>query len=179
MLILVVGPSGAGKDTLLAAARARLAGDPGFRFVRRVITRPADPDGENHEPVTPEAFAARRFALQWTAHGLSYGIPQDIEDDLAFGRHVIANTSRAVITEAVARYQARVILITAPITILARRLAQRGRETEADIAARLAREVALPPGIDSETVLNDATPDEGAERFLAALRRHETEDETR
>jgi len=179
VLILVVGPSGAGKDTLLAAARARLAGDPGFRFVRRVITRPADPDGENHEPVTPEAFAARRFALHWSAHGLRYGIPHDIEDDLASGRRVIANTSRAVITDAVARYQARVILITAPIAVLAQRLAQRGRETEADIAARLAREVALPPGIDTETILNDTTPEEGTERFLVALRRNETEDETR
>ncbi len=171
MLILVVGPSGAGKDTLLNAARARLAGDPGFRFVRRVITRPADPDGENHEPVTPQAFAARRFALQWTAHGLSYGIPLDIEPDIAAGRTVIANTSRGVITDAVARYGARVILITASPAVLARRLAQRGREAEADIAQRLAREVALPAGIDSETVLNDATPEEGISRFLAALAR--------
>lgn len=176
MLILVVGPSGAGKDTLLNAARARLAGDPAYRFVRRVITRPADPDGENHEPVTPKVFASRRFALHWTAHGLSYGIPHDIEDDLALGVRVIANTSRAVITEAVERYRARVILVTAPVAILAHRLAQRGRETEADIAARLTREVALPPGIDTETVLNDSTAEEGTQRFLAALRRDEAED---
>ena len=171
MLILVVGPSGAGKDTLLNAARARLAGDPAYRFVRRVITRPPDPDGENHEPVTQEAFAARRFALQWAAHGLSYGIPLDIEDDLALGVSVIANTSRAVIADAVARYDARVILITAPAAVLATRLAQRARETHADIAARLARDVTLPTCIDSETILNDTTPDEGADRFLAALRR--------
>ena len=171
MLILIVGPSGAGKDTLLNAARVRLASDPGYRFVRRVITRAADPDGEDHEPVTPEAFAARSFALQWTAHGLSYGIPLDIEPDLAAGRTVIANTSRGVIRQAADRYPTRVVLITAPPAVLARRLAQRGRETEADIAGRLARDVALPDGVDTDVVMNDATPEDGIARFLAALRR--------
>lgn len=171
MLILVVGPSGAGKDTLLNAARARLVTDPAYRFVRRVITRAPDPEGENHESVTQEAFAARRFALQWTAHGLSYGIPLDIEPDIAAGRTVIANTSRGVIRQAAARYPTRVVVITAPPAVLAQRLAQRGREAEADIAARLAREVALPDGVETETVLNDSTPEEGIARFLAALGR--------
>lgn len=171
MLILVVGPSGAGKDTLLNGARRGLAGDPDYRFVRRVITRAPDPDGEDHEPVTPEVFATRAFALQWDAHGLSYGIPLDIETDLAAGRTVIANTSRGVIRQAAERYPTRVILITAPSAVLAQRLAQRGRETADDIAARLARDVGLPADIDSETVMNDTTPEEGTDRFLAALRR--------
>ena len=99
MLVLVVGPSGAGKDTLLDAARRKLAGDTRFRFVRRVITRPANAGGEDHDPVTEAEFATRHFALQWQAHGLRYGIPADIADDLASGRVVIANVSRAVIAE--------------------------------------------------------------------------------
>lgn len=169
MLILVVGPSGAGKDTMLATARARLAGDPGFRFVRRAITRPADAGGEDHEALTPAEFATRRFALSWQAHGLSYGVPIDVEADLSRGVTVIANVSRSVITDSVRRYPTRVILVTAPPMILAARLAARGRETATDIAARLVREVALPDGIDTETVLNDATLEEGAERFVAAL----------
>jgi phosphonate metabolism protein PhnN/1,5-bisphosphokinase (PRPP-forming) len=170
MLILVVGPSGAGKDTLLGAARDALAGDPRFRFARRVITRPAEAGGEDHEPATEAQFAARRFALQWRAHGLSYGIPLDIEMDLARGVSVIANVSRAVIAAAAERYPTRVIQVTAPPAILAARLAARGRESAADIAARLSRAVALPRHISVHTVVNDATPEQGIARFLAALR---------
>jgi ribose 1,5-bisphosphokinase len=171
MLVLVVGPSGAGKDTLLNAARRALAGDPRFRFVRRVITRPADPAGEDHEPVTEAEFTVRDFALQWQAHGLCYGIPADIADDLASGAVVVANVSRAVIAEAATRFPVRVIEVTAPPRMLAERLAVRGRETAADIAARLARAVPLPEHVVVETVLNDTTPETGIERFLAALSR--------
>jgi ribose 1,5-bisphosphokinase len=171
MLVLVVGPSGAGKDTLLNAARRKLAGDARFRFVRRVITRPADPAGENHEPVTEAEFRARDFALQWQAHGLRYGIPADVADDVASGVVVVANVSRAVVAEAATRFYVRVIEVTAPPRILADRLTARGREAAADIAARLARTVPLPDNIVGETVLNDTTPEAGAERFLAALNR--------
>jgi ribose 1,5-bisphosphokinase len=171
MLVLVVGPSGAGKDTLLDAARRTLAGDPRFRFVRRVITRPADAGGEAHEAVTEAEFAMRDFALSWQAHGLRYGIPADIAANLAAGRVVIANVSRGVIADAATRFPIHVIEITAPPEILAARLATRARESAADMAARLARTVVLPDGIPVETVMNDATVEIGAARFLAALNR--------
>lgn len=171
MLILVVGPSGAGKDTLLAGARAALAADPGVRFVRRTITRPAEAGGEDHDPVTDAGFDDRDHALQWGAHGLRYGIPIDIQDDLAAGRTVIANVSRGVIARAAARYPTRVILVTAPPQVLAARLAARGRESEADIAARLAREMTVPAGVEVDVVSNDGTPQEGIARFLAAISR--------
>ncbi len=175
MLVLVVGPSGAGKDTLLDAARDRLAGDPRFHFARRAITRPASAGGEAHEALTEAEFAARQaaggFALFWQAHGLSYGIPTEIAEHLALRRTVVANVSRAVIEPAAARFPARVIEITAPAAILAARLGQRGREDAADIAARLARSVALPPTVDIQRVMNDASLEEGVGRFLAALSR--------
>ena len=168
MLICVVGPSGAGKDTLLDAARRELAGDPRFRFVRRVITRPADAGGEDHEAVTAAEFAQRDFALQWRAHGLRYGIPAEaIEDGVA----VVASVSRTVIAGAAGRHVVRVIEVTAPPEGLAARLASRGRESVADIAARLARNVALPPGIAVETVVNDGSLEAGIARFVAALNR--------
>jgi len=171
MLILVVGPSGAGKDTLLDAARAAHHGDPRFRFVRRVITRPAQAGGETHEAVTPAEFAMRRYALRWHAHGIDYGIPEDIETDLRDGRIVVASVSRGVIAEAASRYDMRVIVVTAPADLLAARLVARGREDAADIAGRLGRDVPLPVGVATETVVNDASLEEGAARFLAALTR--------
>ncbi len=171
VLVMVVGPSGAGKDTVIDAARQALAVEPRFHFPRRVITRPANAGSEDHEPATEAAFAARAFALQWQAHGLRYGIPAAIADELARGRVVVANVSRTVLAEAARRFPARAILVTAPAAVLAGRLAHRGREAAAAIATRLAREVALPPGLPVETILNDATPQVGAARFLAALSR--------
>lgn len=175
MLVLVVGPSGAGKDSLLDGARAALAGDKRFRFVRRVITRPENAGGEAHEPATDAAFQARReaggFALDWEAHGLRYGIRADIADDLAAGRVVIANVSRNVIDAARRRFPVRVIEVMAPREVLVRRLVARGRESAADVAERVARNVPVPPAPDVEIVMNDGTLAEGIARFVAALNR--------
>jgi ribose 1,5-bisphosphokinase len=171
MLVLVVGPSGAGKDTLLEAARQALADDPRFCFARRVITRPADAGGEAHEAVTAEEFAARDFALQWQAHGLRYGIPATVIDDSARGIVVVANVSRTVIADAARRFSVRVIEVTVPADVLAARLASRGRESAADVALRLSRSVAMPDHVCAETVMNDASVEEGVALFLAALSR--------
>lgn len=169
MIFAVVGPSGAGKDTLIEGAlRAR----PGLRLARRVITRPTEAGGEDFEGVTPEDFAARKaqgnFALDWEAHGLSYGIPVA---QVQGGGDVIFNGSRAALAAARAVFpDLRVIVITAPPKLLARRLAARGRETPGDIAERLDRAAFdLPGGLAAATVMNDATPDEGVARLLAAL----------
>lgn len=170
MLVAVVGPSGAGKDTVLDGLRLALAGDARFVFARRSITRPAEAGGEDHEPLTETTFVTREFALQWQAHGLHYGIPRSIENDLAAGRVVLANLSRRVLAEAGARYPLAVLEITAPPTVLAARLAARGRETEADIAARLAREAPLPPGLRLLRVVNDTTAAAAIARAIALLR---------
>lgn len=168
MLVLVVGPSGAGKDTLLHAAKQVLAHDRRFHFVRRVITRPTDAGGEGHEAVTDAEFAYRDFALQWQVHGLSYGIPAQALD---LARVVVANVSRTVIDEAVQRFAASVIEITAPPEMLAARLGARGREGPADVAMRLARSISLPSDVHVETVINDGSVAEGAARLVAALNR--------
>jgi phosphonate metabolism protein PhnN/1,5-bisphosphokinase (PRPP-forming) len=168
MLVLVVGPSGAGKDSLLNAARDAFRGDPRIHFARRVITRPPDPYGENHESVTDAEFAMRDFALSWSAHGLRYGIPTEA---LTVSPVVVANVSRGVIAEAARRSPVRVIEVIAPPRILAARLAARGREAAGDIARRLSRTAAIPDGVAVETVWNDGTLAAGVERFVAALRR--------
>ena len=169
MLVLVVGPSGAGKDTVLGLARGALAHDARFRFVRRVITRPGHAGGEDHEAVSDETFAKRSFALHWRAHGLSYGIPLDVTDDLQRGIVVIANVSRGVIANAANRFPVRVIEVTAPRLILAKRLASRARETEEDIARRLERDVTVAAHVPVDLVVNDRTPAEAAAAFIGLL----------
>jgi phosphonate metabolism protein PhnN/1,5-bisphosphokinase (PRPP-forming) len=173
-LVLVVGPSGAGKDTLLAAGKAALAGDPRFVFPRRAVTRPAMAALEDHDSVTPEAFAAARaagaYALDWEAHGLGYGLPVRLVDDIAAGRVVVCNGSRAMVNAAQAKFPGtQVLLIEATPEVRAQRLAGRGRESAGEIAARLGREVPeVPPGavrIDNSGELAD-----GIARFVTALR---------
>ncbi len=173
MLILVVGPSGAGKDTLLNRVRESLGEHSNIRFVRRVITRPGDMGEEDHESVTEQEFllreAAGDFALSWRAHGLHYGIPADISFDLAQGKVVVANVSRAVVAEAAEQFPVRVIEVTAPPEVLRARLNQRGREDAEEVARRLSREIELPLPVQRETVMNDGTLEQGADRLLAAL----------
>jgi ribose 1,5-bisphosphokinase len=171
-LVAVVGPSGAGKDTLmLAAAKAR----PDILLVRRIISRPEDAGGEDFEGVTDTEFLRRQqaglFALHWEAHGLHYGIPASIHNELGQGRIVLFNGSRGVLAEARAQFPAlRVILVTAAPEILAARLAARGRESAADIAGRLARgNFELPPGLDVAVVRNDGSLEASLAAFLAAL----------
>ena len=175
MLLLIVGPSGAGKDTLINGARVALAGDHRVRFVRRVITRKADGGEEEHDSVTDQAFELRRaageFALTWRAHGLHYGIPADIGTDLAAGRVVVANVSRAVVGEAAERYPVRVVEVSAPADVLARRLAARGREDAVDVARRLSRQIELPLPVEREVIVNDGTPDAGTRKLVAVINR--------
>ena len=106
-LVLVVGPSGVGKDSIIAGAAARLRDDPRVVFARRLITRPADAGGEDHIAVSPAEFAAQREAggllLHWNAHGLDYGLPQTLETMRDEGKVVVANVSRTIVADARAR----------------------------------------------------------------------------
>jgi 3-hydroxyisobutyrate dehydrogenase/2-hydroxy-3-oxopropionate reductase len=176
-LILVVGASGAGKDSLLAQARMQLADHTGFRFVRRCITRPAEAGGEDHLALGEADFAERldagRFALHWHSHGLHYGIDREIDDWLAAGQTVVLNASRAHLPHARERYPAlRVIAIVARPETLARRLALRGRESTTDIASRLARQAPLPEDLPVIHVSNDDSLASAATAFLHALHAH-------
>lgn len=166
----VVGPSGAGKDTLLAG----VCGPGGPHWVRRVITRPATPGGEPFEGVSAAEFrlrqAADAFVLHWSAHGLAYGLPRSEFAPLAGGRDVLFNGSRAMLTQAAAVFpDLCVIHVTAPPDVLAARLAARGRESAAQIADRLARDAPLPHRLPVITIANDSTPGDGIARLSAAL----------
>lgn len=175
ILIVVVGPSGSGKDSLLSEARRALRGHPRLHIVRRVITRPVDAGHEPHESVSNEEFALRReragFAVHWQAHGLYYGVPIDTVDHLAQGNVVLLNGSRAALPEMQARFPRMLVVnIVVDPLIRARRLERRGREQHQDVQRRLARTVSadvLPSShieIDNSGTLSDAST-----RFLSLL----------
>ncbi|WP_118178774.1 phosphonate metabolism protein/1,5-bisphosphokinase (PRPP-forming) PhnN [Paraburkholderia phosphatilytica] len=175
VFFFVVGPSGAGKDTLIDGARAAFAARDGFVFATRTITRPSGAPGEAHIGVTEAEFATleatQRFLITWHAHGLRYGLAASLVDDLNAGQHVIANGSRAAIPLLQGCVSKLVVIeVTAPAGVLAARIASRGRETAAEIAARLARGVApMPDGIRAIKVMNDGSAALGIERFVATL----------
>ncbi len=172
-LILVVGPSGAGKDSLMSGAQAQLPRNGRFRFVRRYITRPAEAGGEDHIPIAPDVFQKlvdeRFFCLHWQAHDLLYGIPVTINDEILDGRTVIANVSRSVLDTARTNFPyVRIINVTAPPDILAARLHGRGRESLSDVTKRLGRSVQVA-GNDVFEVVNDGSIEDGIRKFTTLI----------
>lgn len=172
-LFVVVGPSGVGKDTLLAGAKAA---NPMLHWARRVITRPETEGGEPFEGVSQTTFDARlqagEFALHWQAHGLCYGVPHAELAPMQAGCDVLVNGSRAALLAAQSAFpDLTVIRISAPSAVLADRLSARGRESRSDIQARLNRaSYELPAGVPVIDIVNDATPSTGINRLLQALK---------
>ncbi len=170
-LIAVVGPSGAGKDSVMEALASA---DPGFELVRRVITRPPGP-GEDFDSVDEATFNAMRrdeaFCLSWRAHGLGYGIPDAVRARVQGGAMCLVNLSRSVLAEANRVFpDFTVIELTARPETLAKRLAGRGRETAADIAVRLAREGScIPDGLHRIRIANDGALSDTIGATLQAL----------
>ena len=173
-LVLVVGPSGAGKDTLMALAQAACTDQRGVVFPRRVVTREAS-SSEDNAQMSPEQFALALergdFAMHWQAHGHSYGLPRAINDDVRAGRTVVANVSRTVV-EAMRRAYAdvTVVSITAPPDVLAKRLAARARGSDGQLADRLRRsvdDVAAVPGV---TINNVGSAEHHARELVRIIR---------
>ncbi|WP_426231306.1 phosphonate metabolism protein/1,5-bisphosphokinase (PRPP-forming) PhnN [Pararhizobium sp. DWP3-4] len=173
-IIVVVGPSGAGKDSVIGFVAQHFADRADIDFVRRVITRPSDAGGEDHESISGDVFDSRLsagdFAVAWQAHGLKYGIPKDALEKVRAGRILIANGSRAVLGQFRQAFpRVAIVNITASPQVLASRLVARGRESEQDILNRLKRQV---PDIFDEpdvTTIDNSGPLEIAGSRFAAL----------
>ncbi len=143
-LILVVGPSGSGKDTIINYVASRLP----VKKVRRVITRPGN-KFEDFESVTPEEFGKMKFFAKWEAHGKKYGIPL-----LGEGTHIL-NVSRTVANELKEKYGAFIIELKTNKEILRERLIRRGRDPPDEIRKRLEREVP----VESDFCVDTSNPD--------------------
>tara|TARA_R110002124_G_scaffold27594_1_gene98295 strand:- start:5151 stop:5714 length:564 start_codon:yes stop_codon:yes gene_type:complete len=172
--VAVVGPSGVGKDSLIGFARERLEASGMIHVVRRVVTRQADGGSEDHDSMDEASFAqAERdgaFALTWEAHGLRYGLPVSLEDDLQAGRVVIANLSRAMIPALIQRYpDAVVVAISADRDVIEQRLAGRGRETAASIQQRIDRRVADRLPASTVRIDNSGALEVAGEQFVQLL----------
>jgi ribose 1,5-bisphosphokinase len=174
-LAYVMGPSGAGKDSVLNRARLLLAADAPVIFAHRYITRPAAAGGENHVELSPAEFGLRRthglFAFHWQAHGNEYGIGREIYSWRRAGLTVVVSGSREHFQQlGGVDDNTHPVLITASAQRLAERLAIRAREDADSAAERLQRSEAYDV-TDRRlvTIVNDGALDEAAANFVSLL----------
>jgi len=177
LFVAIVGPSGAGKDTLINSLRERLGEAEGVFYARRVVTRRADAF-EDHETLAEADFLRARdeggFALTWSAHGLLYGVPNAVDAWIARGGVVVCNVSRAAVAEVRRRYRrSLVVLVTAKPETLAKRLATRGREGAEGRRSRLDRSLAPEVALEADSVIdNDGALEDATARLHGLVTAH-------
>lgn len=180
-LVLVVGPSGAGKDTLLNIARCECADSALITFPRRVVTRRASQFEENDELETAafrQAIEQDTFAVYWEAHGHCYGLRRSIDDDVRAGRTVVANVSRRVVAVFRRLYaHVAVVEVTAPAEVLAARLSQRHRVSDGDLGARMGRAGSDDPLVADITIVNIGDPRPHAATLVKIIKGERVADE--
>ena len=174
-LICVVGPSGAGKDSVIGYARDHLPPGSPVVFARRTITRPAESGGEDHEAVSEQDFARllreEEFALHWHANGLSYGIRKELYAWLEAGMTVVMSGSRQHLPDLLAGFpRAEIVHIVAPLQVLRKRLSQRGRERPEQIERRLQRALLFgEPRPGERTIANSGVLATAGEALLSVI----------
>jgi ribose 1,5-bisphosphokinase len=172
--VFVCGPSGAGKDSVIAWARERLGAHRDIVFARRLITRPPQA-GSDHESVSPPEFErlaqAGGIAWHWQAHGFRYGIPMRYAPHVAGGGVVVVNGSREHAMALPRAAHIRRVSISAPPDILAMRLRERGRESPQALAERRRRNSMLSGFASDLHIVNDGELAEAGGRLQDWLER--------
>ena len=142
-IIYLMGPSGSGKDSIISSIRQQSIKN--LQVAHRYITRHWQAGGENHVALTETEYERRKtlglFALAWSANQCQYAIGCEIDTWLNAEQNVLVNGSRAYFKEASARYGQIVcpVLVDVDAHKLEERLIKRGRETLAEITARIQR----------------------------------------
>ena len=144
LLIVLSGPSGVGKDTVLA--RMRELGSP-YHFTVTATTRPrrdGEREGVDYIFVPESRFRAMKDAdelLEWAnVYGYFYGVPRSqVEDALAQGKDVVMKIDvqgAATIRKSV---PGAVFIFLAPPSMdeLAKRLGERMTESPESLSRRL------------------------------------------
>jgi guanylate kinase len=144
-LVIISGPSGVGKDTIIDALRARPR-DPDYHYVVTCTTRgprPGEVAGVSYQFLTPEAFHRLRESGELLeaneVHGNWYGTPRkDVADALAAGHDVILKIDvqgAQVIKERVPD-ALLVFLVPPSLEALFQRLRSRATETADELEIR-------------------------------------------
>jgi ribose 1,5-bisphosphokinase len=175
-MIYVMGPSGAGKDSLLDWLRNKLPPQSPIHFAKRTIDRPLQALGEQHESVDATTFdrlqKEKSFAMHWLANGRQYGVRHGELEPLRQQQWLLVNGSRAYLPEALRQFDGlNVLHISASADILRARLLARQRETPEVVEARVQRAVAfsVPTSCRCVNVLNDTSLDDAGAELLNAL----------
>lgn len=169
-LVYFMGPSGAGKDSLMHWLSKHPPAGQRLHLARRTVTRPA-PDDEATDPATFERLRlAGALAMHWSANGWHYGVRRPHLQPLAEGAWVLVSGSRAHWPTAQSLYPGLTgVHVQASAEVLRQRLLARGRENEAEVEARIARAVALPAPLGVVSVCNDGVLAEAGESLRRNL----------
>lgn len=174
--VLVTGPSGVGKDSLIAYVKERLKDDHHFIFPRRTVTRTSMAEAEDHDSISPEGFAAARadgaYCLHWEAHSLSYGVPKSAGDAVRQGSIAICNVSRTILPQARDSFPGSIcVSVTTNAEALLARVIARGRETESEARQRIARQTpSCPNGMENWEIDNSGLLSVAGENLLQRLK---------
>lgn len=156
--VMVCGPSGAGKDSVLKHAEASLDASSRIVFARRFVTRAAGPgacDVELDRDELRRLLASGGTSWHWQAHGHDYAIGAAYRDLVARGDVVVVNGSREHAAGLRGRPDVRTVLVTAPASTVRERLVARGRENAEAVALRMERNAVLALQEADRVITND------------------------
>jgi len=183
LLAVIAGPSGVGKGTVHARARASLPESVLSVSVTTRAPRPGEVDGVDYHFVSPERFQQlidEDELLEWAEYaGERYGTPRGpVEEAVAAGRIVVLDIELQGALQVKEHDPAALLVFLVPPSFeeLERRLRARGTEPEAALQRRLARareELEAAHQFDVEVVNDDL--DRCVEEVLGAIERARAE----